>query len=85
MYLETIFARAGAKAAAFFGGRFLHSVQQRRIAENIPGLLPESTKIETIRTLPASALAQYQAFLDSPQFDYLAIQVMAWRLSECFG
>jgi hypothetical protein len=81
--IEPILARAGGRAAAHIGKVAIDKVRRKALLDRATALLDRASFDAFVTSLNPAQGAAFLQFLQSPQFEHLALQATVWHLAGC--
>ena len=79
--IESIVAKVGGRAAAYVGRVAVHRVRRQAVLEKATALIDRATCDAFLGSLTTAQSSAYLTFLESPQFEHLALRTTVWHLA----
>jgi hypothetical protein len=79
--IESTVARAGGRAAAYIGKIAIDRVRRKALLKRAESLLDRAPLEAFLTSLTAAQSSAFLEFVESPQFEHLALQTTVWHLA----
>ncbi|MBU2665093.1 NACHT domain-containing protein [Actinoplanes bogorensis] len=79
--IESIVAKAGGRAASYVGQVAVSKLRRKALLDQATALIDRTTFDAFLTSLTAEQGAGFLAFLESPQFEHLALRTTVWHLA----
>jgi hypothetical protein len=79
--IESLMAKIGGRAASYVGRVAVEKVRRQAMLDKATALIDRATFEAFLTSLTAAQGSEFLAFLESPQFEHLALRTTVWHLA----